>query len=88
MRALLYYGHTVNSIILPSLSFLATQQIKPTQKMMAKVKQLSDYCASQKDAIITYNMTKMILNMHSNAGYLNKKMHGTELVDIFSVRQQ
>ncbi len=56
-----------------ALSSLATEQAKPTQKTMEKVKQLLDYCASQEEAIITYNKSKMILVIHSDAGYCNKK---------------
>jgi hypothetical protein len=41
--------------------------------MMKKVNQLLDYCATQEEAIITYNASKMILAIHSNAGYCNKK---------------
>ncbi len=70
---LLYYGQAVDITILTSLSSLATEQNKPTQKTMAMVKQLLDYCSSQEEAIITYNASSMILNVHSNAGYLNKK---------------
>jgi hypothetical protein len=40
---------------------------------MAKVKQLLDYCASQEEAIITYNASKMVLAVHSDAGYANEK---------------
>ncbi len=32
-----------------------------------------DYCAMQEEAIITYKASKMILHVHSNAGYLNEK---------------
>jgi hypothetical protein len=70
---LLYYGRAVNSTILTSLSSLATKQAKPMQKTMEMVKQLLDYCATQEEAIITYMASKMILNVHSDAGYLNKK---------------
>ena len=70
---LLYYARAVDSTILPSLSSLATEQNKPTEKTMEKVKQLLDYCASQEEAIVTYNASDMILNVHSNAGYLNEK---------------
>ena len=38
-----------------------------------KVKQLVDYCATQEEAIIIYNASKMILAIHSNAGYCNEK---------------
>ena len=70
---LLYYARMVDSTILPSLSSLATEQNKPTGKTMEKVKQLLDYCASQEEAIVTYNASNMILNIHSDAGYLNEK---------------
>jgi hypothetical protein len=40
---------------------------------MKTVKQLLDYCATQEEAIITYNASKMTLAVHSDAGYCNKK---------------
>jgi hypothetical protein len=73
MGTLLYYARAVDSTILTALSSLATEQAKPTQKTMEKAKQLLDYCASQEEAIITNNKSKMILVVHSNAGYCNKK---------------
>ena len=70
---LLYYGRAVNPTILPALSSIATEQAKPTKKTMAMVKQLLDYCATQEEAIITYTASKMILCIHSDAGYANEK---------------
>jgi hypothetical protein len=70
---LLYYARVVDATILPSLSSIATKQAKPTQEMMKTVKQLLDYCATQEEAIITYNASKMILAVHSDAGCCNKK---------------
>ncbi len=35
--------------------------------------QLLDYCATQEEAIITYSASKMILAVHSDAGYCNEK---------------
>jgi hypothetical protein len=70
---LLYYARAVHATILPSLSSIATEQAKPTQETMKTVKQLLDYCATQEEAIITYNTSKMILAVHSDAGYCNKK---------------
>ncbi len=69
----MYYARAVNSTILTALSSLATEQAKPMQKTMEIVKQLLDYCASQEEAIITYNKSKMILVVHSDAGYCNEK---------------
>jgi hypothetical protein len=40
---------------------------------MKKVTQLLDYWATQEDMMITYNVSKMILAIHSNARYCNKK---------------
>ncbi len=70
---LLYYERAVNTTILTALSLIATEQAKPTQETIKKVKQLLDYCATQEDAIITYNVSQMILEIHSNAGYCNEK---------------
>ncbi len=40
---------------------------------MTNVKQLFDYVSTQEEAIITYKASDMILSVHSNAGYCNKK---------------
>ena len=70
---LLYYRWAVNNTILTALSAVATEQAKPTQKMMEVIKQLLDYCATQEDAIISYRASQMILAVHSDAGYCNEK---------------
>jgi hypothetical protein len=70
---LLYNARAVNSPILTSLSSIATEQAKPTKETMINVKQLLDYCSTQEEAIITYNASKMILAVHSDAGYANEK---------------
>jgi hypothetical protein len=70
---LLYYGCAVFSMILTALSSLATEQAKPTAKTMAKITQLLDYLATQEDAIMTYNASNTILQVHSIAGYANEK---------------
>jgi hypothetical protein len=56
-----------------ALSAIASQQAKPTQLTMERTRQLLDYCASQEDAVLTYNKSDMVLAVHSDAGYLNKK---------------
>ena len=71
---LLYYARAVDPTILPALSAIATEQAKPTQKTMKNVKQLLDYCSTQEEAMITYNASKMILAIHSDAGYANEKI--------------
>jgi hypothetical protein len=70
---LLYYARVIDNTILPALSAIATEQVKPTEKMKATIKQLLDYCATQEEPVIAYKASKMILAVHSNAGYCNKK---------------
>ncbi len=72
-ETLLYYARAVNTIILSALSSIATEQAKPMQETMKKLKQLFDYCATQEHAIITYNASQMILAIHSDARYCNEK---------------
>ncbi len=71
---LLYYGRAVDSTILPVISSIATQQAAPMEQTMTIAKQLLDNCATQEEAIITYNASKMILAVHSNARYANEKI--------------
>jgi hypothetical protein len=68
---LLYYSRAVDPTMLVALNAIVTQQASPTQKIMERVKQLLDYCASQEEAIITYHASDMVLAIHSDAGYLN-----------------
>ncbi len=70
---LLYYARAVDPTILPALSAIGTKQATPTQTTMETIKQLLDYCATQEEAIITYSASKMILCIHSDAGYCNEK---------------
>ncbi len=76
---LLYYARAVVTTILTVLSSIAIEQAEPTQDTMKKVKQLLDYCTTQEEVIITYNASKMILAVHSNAGYCNKKNAGSQV---------
>jgi hypothetical protein len=73
LGTLLYYGRAVDPTILPALSSIATEQVKPTEKTREKIQQLLDYCATQEEAIITFNASKMILCIHSDKGYANEK---------------
>jgi hypothetical protein len=71
--ALLYYARAVKMTILMALSSITTEQVKPMEETMKKVKQLLDYCTTQEDVIITCNGSKMILTIYSDTGYCNKK---------------
>ncbi len=73
MGTLLYYARAVDSTILPALSSIATKQAAPTAKTISKMKQLLDYVATQEEAIITYRASNIVLSVHSDTGYCNKK---------------
>jgi hypothetical protein len=70
---LLYYARAVDSTILPALSAITTKQANPMEKMRTTIKQLLDYCAMQDKAVLAYKASKMILAVHSDARYCNKK---------------
>ncbi len=73
MGTLLYYARAVDPTILLTLSAIGTKQATPTQATMETIKQLLNYCTTQEEEIIMYSASKMILCIHSNAGYCNEK---------------
>ncbi len=70
---LFYYARAVDSTIRPALSAIATKQANLTEKTRATIKHLLDYCAMQDNAVLIYKASKMILAVHSDVGYCNKK---------------
>ena len=70
---LLYHERAVDNTIFLALSANATEQSKPMERTKEQIQQLLDYCATQEEAIISYTESKMILAIHSDAGYCYKK---------------
>ncbi len=68
----LFLGRAVDSSLLVPISAIASQAANPTTDTLQQANQLLDYIATQEDAIITYSASDMILNVHSDAGYLNE----------------
>jgi hypothetical protein len=68
----LFLGRAVDSTLLCPISAIASQSSKPTKDTMRHTQQLLDYLATQKDAVLTYNASDMILAVHSNASYLSE----------------
>jgi hypothetical protein len=69
---LLYYGRTIDGTIITAISSLASQQTTAMGDTEAKLTQLLNYCSTHPDATIRYHASDMILNIHSDAGYLNE----------------
>jgi hypothetical protein len=70
--ALLYYDRAIDSTITRAISSLASQQATATEDTEATLIHLLKYCATHPDATIRYSASDMILNIHSDVGYLNE----------------
>jgi hypothetical protein len=57
--------------MLTAISALSSQQVTATDDTDLKLLQLLNYADSHPDASIRYSASEMILNIHSDAGYLN-----------------
>jgi hypothetical protein len=55
-----------------AISNLDSQQATATEDTSTKLLQLPNYCATHPNATIHYHTSDMILNIQSNAGYLNE----------------
>jgi hypothetical protein len=55
-----------------ALSTIASKQSKGMEHMMTKTKQLLDHLATHPDAMVRFNASDMILNIHLDASYLSE----------------
>jgi hypothetical protein len=65
-----WYVCAVDLTVLMALSTIASEQSKGTENTMLKTKQLLDYLATNPNAMVRFQASDMILNIHSNASYL------------------
>ena len=68
----LFLSRAVDSTLLCPISAIASQSFKPTEDTLQQTLQLLDYLALQKEAILSYHASNMVLAVHSNASYLSK----------------
>eukprot|EP00804_Cyclotella_cryptica_P005371 CCRYP_017428-RA/>CCRYP_017428-RA protein AED:0.30 eAED:0.30 QI:0/0/0/1/1/1/2/0/492 len=68
----LFLGRVVHPTLLSPISTIASQSAQPTEDTMNQTSQLLDYLASQDDAVLMCNASKMILRVHSNASYFSE----------------
>ena len=69
----LLYARAINIKILPGLSAIASEHNAPTKNTIKQVTQFLDYYKYQEEAIITVNVSVMVMEIHFNASYLSKK---------------
>ena len=70
LGSLLYYAQAIDGTILPALSSIATQQAKPTDNTLRKVKRLLDHVATYPNVFLQYYASNMLLHIDSDAAYL------------------
>jgi hypothetical protein len=69
----LWYGRGVDGTILTPLSAIAAKQSKPTVNTVQQSQKIMDYLTMQEPAVLKYRKSDMVLAVHSDASYLNKK---------------
>ena len=67
----LYYGRVIDLTIIKTLNTLVTQQSELTENTDQDVKHFLDYYATHPDAKIRFFASEMILQVHSDAPYIN-----------------
>ena len=64
---LLYYRCAIDSTILVALDTISSQQSSTTEKNDDTVKQLLHYIGAHPDTTVRYNVSEMMLHIHSDA---------------------
>lgn len=70
--SILFYARAVDNTVLVALSSIAMTQANATEQTEQHVSQLLDYLATNPLASVLYRTSDMILNIHSDASYLNE----------------
>ena len=68
----MYYTRVVDITVLMALSPITSKQTQGTTNTMAKANQLLKYLATLLDATIRFQVSNMIVNVHSDASYLSE----------------
>jgi hypothetical protein len=71
-RKFLSLVRAVDSTLLCPISRIASQSATPTEDTLKQTYLLLDYLATQEEAVLMFNSSKMILAVHSDARYLSK----------------
>jgi hypothetical protein len=70
--SILYYARAVDMTVLMALSSIASEQTKGSEHTLEKAYQVLDYLASHPDAVVRFQASDMVLNIHSDASYLSE----------------
>jgi hypothetical protein len=72
VSSILYYARAVDMTVLMALSSIASEQTKGSEHTLEKAYQVLDYLASHPDAVVRFQASDMVLNIHSDASYLSE----------------
>ena len=81
----LCYAHTIDMIILHTLSTIALEQSNSTKRTMKRVNKLLDYMCYTSHAVISFDASDIIMNVHSDAPYLSVGKGRTRTGGYFSL---
>ena len=79
----LYYVRAVDCTILRAISSIASTQAKATEETEQRVKQLLDYLFTLPNAKVRFYVSKMILNVHSDASHLSEPGSKSRAVGVY-----
>ena len=83
--SLLFYGKSVDMMLLVSLSTLVLAIFHRTEAMSRAMVQMLNYCTTHPYAVIRYKQSDMILEIHSNSSYLPDPKAGSREGGHFSL---
>ena len=72
VSSILYYARAVGMTVLMALSSIASEQTKGTELTLEKAYQVLDYLALHPDAVVRFQASDMVLNIHLDGSYLSE----------------
>ena len=82
-----YNTRTIGNFLLPALSSIFTQQSKPTENTMRKVKRILDYVSTFSETSIRYHASNKRLFINSDSAYLCEQKAKSQATAYFYFKQ-
>jgi hypothetical protein len=80
---MLYYARAVDPTLILRVNILASEKTQAAAATADTVIKLLNYCATHLEAKLRYHVSRMILNIHSNASYLSALEAKSRTGDLF-----
>ena len=69
---ILFLGQAVDSTLLCPISAIASQLANPTEDTLELTHHLLDYLGTQEEAVLAFNASEIVLEVHIDASYLSE----------------